>query len=226
MAKNRANAPTADNGTDRIVDSQTDEPIVWDTVTPDNNGVNMPYDARWITIRDAANLAAVTSQTVRNAYKVHPAFNTPGATDADPAAAHWFQTKMVDQFGNTTDYDVVYIDHAAVLRWIDARAAQPVTGNHSGAKRYIVRLTDAQVALLQSNGDGELPSLVLPDMTSVKLEKPPTGTRKPKDAAVPTAATTTDITDNAQDGVAADVSNVQQADLFDVELTEEEFTPA
>jgi len=177
-----------------------------------------PYDAKWITIKDVAAMAGVTGQTVRNAYKEHPAFNTPGVTEADPVTPRWFVTKMVDQFGNVTDYDVAYIDHAAALEWIDARAAKPAPAQHGGAKRYIIRLTKEQVASLPAE-EGTMPSMMLPDGTMVQLELPPVGNRKPKS----TDATTTDATAGLDAERAltdeGDALAVQQsADLFDVEL--------
>lgn len=188
------------------------------TEESNSGGINPePYTASWITIRDAAALANVTSQTVRNAYKAHATFNPPADDPhAVPGGHAWFGTKMVDRFGNATDFDVVYIDRDAVVRWIDARAAKPITGTHGGAKRYIIRLTPEQVASLPLNADGDQCVQLAVDGSLVKLEKPPVGNRKPKGNA-----TTTDATDNPEDGVAADMPNAQQSDLFDVQLEEE-----
>lgn len=204
---------------EHVIDSQTGKPIVWEPGGEDTK-VGPPYDTKWITVRQAAEQAGVSGQTVRNAYKEHSAFNTPGVTEADPTSPRWFETKMIDQFGNPTDFNVIYLDHAAVEEWIAARAAKPAHGGmHSGAKRYIVRLTDAQVAALPVNAENK-PVLMLADGSAIDLEKPPVGTRKPKNASASTAET------SDGDPVGSDVppsdfnGHVQTADLFDVELTE------
>lgn len=208
------------NGSDPVGINTEDQP------TSEDSKVGVPpYDgARWITIRQAAEMANVTGQTVRNAYKDHAAFNVAGVTEADPTSPRWFETKMVDSFDNVTDFNVIYLDQAAVQDWIAARAAKPAHGGmHSGAKRYIVRLTDAQVAalpvILFDDGQ-ELPAVRLADETLIRLEKPPVGTRKPKNASASTAET------SDGDPVGSDVpptdfnGHAQTADLFDVELTE------
>lgn len=180
----------------------------------DDSGVKTPpYVARWLTIRDAATRAGVTTQTVRNAYKDHPAFNTRPGDDGNPIAApRWFATKMIDQFGNATEYDAVYLDIAAVDDWVLARADKPPTGgrNPNGPKRHVIRLTADQVAAY-NRGDYAA-AFDLPDGGRVALEVP-TGniTRKKDDAATPA--------DGGND--AAEVSaDDAGASLFDVALTE------
>jgi hypothetical protein len=211
MPKNRVSGNGANESDVSIQESSADVSVA-------DGGVKVPpYPARWITIKDVATLAGVTGQTVRNAYKDHPAFNTPGVTEADPTSPRWFVTKMVDQFGNVTDYDVIYIEHAAALEWIDARAQKPAPAQHGGAKRYIIRLTQEQVNALPAE-EGTLPSIALPDGTLVQLELPPVGNRKPKGKNDPT--TTTDATSDLQIGVAADMPVQQSSDIFDVELDE------
>lgn len=168
----------------------------------DDSGVKpAPYDATWINVNAAAKRADVTTQTVRNAYREHSAFNP----ESGPA---WFTTKMVDAFGNATDYDVVYLDSAAVDAWINARAEKGAgTGTpHGGAKRRIVRVTDAQVAAQPTDEHGN-PCVALVDGTLIALELPPMGKRKsatPEAAEVPADATPADA----------------DATLFDVALTE------
>ena len=192
-----------------------DTPIGSDAPPADSgNGVKpAPYDATWINVAGASKLAGVTSQTVRNAYRDHPAFN-PSGEGAKPA---WFTTKMVDAFGNVTDYDVVYLDKSAVDAWIVARAEKPTTGNvYGGAKRRIVRLTEEQIAAQpkMTLADGtEVPAITLVDGTMVALEVPPMGNKRKSDSNGTETAATTDeapATDGADPG----------ATLFDVALEE------
>ena len=146
-----------------------DDVVSTDTSEQDNGVRQPPYQTQWITIKDAAAFAGVTGQSVRNAYENHAAFNP----ENDPSA--WFRTKMVDQFGNTTEYDVVYVDKAAVQRWIEARADKPTYHRSpDAAKRYIIRLTDDQVTMLQTFLADQV------GFQDVKIEKPPQAARKPK----------------------------------------------
>lgn len=203
-----------------------------DAATPADDGFrDPPYDAAWVTIRDAATIAGVTAQTVRNAYVDHAAFNTPGTpadgdTPATEPIAHWFRTKMKDNFGNVTDYDVVYLDKAAVDRWVIARADKPAGAAHGGAKRRIVRLTEEQIAAqpVMTLADGsQVPAVMLADgVTLVALEVPPMGNRKSKsdEAAPADASATAEVPADAGDS-AADAG----ASLFDVALTEDEAAP-
>lgn len=168
-----------------------------------NDGITPPpYDAKWIDVPGAAKLAGVTSQTVRNAYRDHDAFNPVVDGTVKPA---WFTTKMIDQFGNVTGYDAVYLDHAAVQRWLEMRANQPATGMHSGAKRFIFRLTEDQVSAYNSGNYAA--AFDLPDGGRVAIEKPPVGNRKAKSDAEHSNGTTPE---GAPD----------QANLFDVDLVE------
>lgn len=180
-------------------------------VTDNESGVKEPpYAATWITIKAAATKAGVTGQTVRNAYENHEAFNTPGTAGTEESVMeHWFQTKMIDQFGNVTDYDVVYVDAAAVDRWIAARASKPSTLHDPNApKRYIIRLNPDQytqlVAFLGTQDGFE----------GVAIEKPPQSARKPK-GDQPDASTTNGHADEPTPESAA-----TQNDLFDVNLIE------
>lgn len=167
-----------------------------------------PYDAAWINVAAAAKLADVTTQTVRNAYREHAAF-TPNGKPA------YFTTKMVDAFGNVTDYDVVYLDRSAVEAWIDARAAKAASGGniggrHGGAKRRIVRLTDDQYNALPKNDAGN-PFITLADGTAVVVELPPAGSKK------------ADASADAGDSNGVEVTTADAdagASLFDVALTE------
>lgn len=202
MPKNKTPDAVATNGA-----ADTTAPA-----TPAGEGVNpAPYDAMWVNVAAAAKRANVTTQTVRNAYREHPAF-TPNV-DGSPRPAY-FTTKMVDAFGNVTDYDVVYLDSAAVDAWIDARAEKAaaggnIGGKHGGAKRRIIRLTDDQYNALPKNADDH-PFITLADGTAVWVENPPANKSKSNGTA-PAAEVTT-----ADEGAAADPG----ATLFDVALEE------
>lgn len=205
----------------RNVQPETEAPVSSD-VAPDEvaeneSGVNPPpYDAQWITIKQAAALAGVTGQSIRNAYENHEAFNTSGTAGTDePATEHWFRTKMCDQFGNPTDHDVVYVDRAAVERWIAMRADKPSTLHDANApKRHIMRLTPDQVAAY--NAGDYAAAFDLADGTRVELEVPPQSARKSKKADQPDASTST----NGHADDALPESGAAQTDLFDVDLIE------
>ena len=209
MPKNKAPEAATDvaaNG------GSADGPAV--DATPADDGVRpAPYDAAWINVAAAAKRANVTTQTVRNAYREHSAF-TP---DGKPA---YFTTKMVDAFGNVTDYDVVYLDSAAVDAWITARAEKAATGGnvggrHVGTKRRIIRITDETLAAQPKNDDGN-PVITMADGTVAVIETPK-NTSKAADAgeAAPAPANGVEVT-TADGPVAPDGADT----LFDVALTE------
>ena len=206
MPKNKTPDVTADGGS-------ADTPAV----TPDaDNGVRpAPYDATWINVAMAAKRADVTTQTVRNAYREHAAFK-PAGREA------FFTTKMVDGFGNPTDYDVVYLDASAVDTWIAARAEKAsaggnIGGKHSGAKRRIIRITDEQAdALPKMDVDGkQVPAVTLADGTLVPLETPTGNVTRKKGKADEAPANGVEVTAD-EAASAADAG----ATLFDVALEE------
>lgn len=188
-----------------------------------DSGVNQPpYDAKWISIKAAAQLAGVTGQSVRNAYENHEAFNPTVNGNDESVEMHpaWFRTKMIDSFGNPTDYDVVYVDADAVRHWIEARSSKPSThgGAHgNGPKRHIVRLTDEQVAAqpTMTLADGSIvPAVELVDGSLVALEKPPQARRK--------SASTSDQPEASDQADEPLPEGVAQTDLFDVDLIEDD----
>lgn len=216
MPKNKtpdAATPVADNAANG---GSADVPAV--DATPADDGVRpAPYDAAWINVAAAAKRAEVTTQTVRNAYREHAAF-TP-EVDGNPRPAY-FTTKMVDAFGNVTDYDVVYLDSAAVDAWIVARAEKAASGGniggkHGGAKRRIIRLTQDQIDALPKNDAGN-PFITLADGTAVVVETPAMG-KKAADADDAAPANGVEVTTADADG-AVDANGADT--LFDVALVE------
>lgn len=203
------------NATPDVAANGGSAPAVNPETPADESGVKpAPYDATWINVAMAAKRADVTTQTVRNAYREHAAF-TP---DGKPA---YFTTKMVDAFGNVTDYDVVYLDVAAVDAWIAARAEKAasggnVGGKHDGAKRRIIRITDEALAAQPTmDVDGvQVPAVTLADGTLVAIETPTN--KKAATPAPEAAASGNGVEVTTADGPINDAG----VSLFDVALEE------
>lgn len=199
------------------VAAPADVPATPEVPAVDNGVKPPPYDAVWINVAMAAKLAEVTTQTVRNAYREHSAF-TPNDKPA------YFTTKMVDAFGNATDYDVVYLDKAAVEAWITARAEKAssggnIGGKHGGAKRRVIRVTDEQLAAQpKMTVDGvDVPAVALADGTLIAIETPTNKAKAPAETPATSNGNGVEIT--TADGPVNDGG----ATLFDVVLEE---TPA
>ena len=157
-----------------------------------------PYDATWLTIKNAAIRAGVSGQAVRKATEK---FTTifDGKT---------FLAAPRDMFGNEIGRAIEYIDAAAIDAWLTAKAENPSKRGGrkpaDGARNYTVRLTDAQLSALEIVLDGVSGESVLTGLAFKRNE------RKPRTVAVAVADAT------GTDGVDADTMAAN--DLFDVDI--------
>lgn len=97
-----------------------------------------PYDADWLTIKNAALRANVSGQAIRKATEKYIAI-FDGKT---------FMAAPCDMFGNTVGRAIEYVDAAAIDAWLAAKAENPSRRGGrkpaDGARAYTVRLTDDQ----------------------------------------------------------------------------------